>query len=54
MKGEQRAADLINPLNEENTEEAETQLEITNPVQSWHQNQQICRLQFQRVQQGWD
>lgn len=54
MKWDQRAADLINPVNEEKTEEAETQLEITNPVQSWHQNQQVSGLQFQRVRQGWN
>lgn len=38
MKWDQRAADLINPVNEEKTKEAETQLEITNTVQSWYQN----------------
>lgn len=31
MKWDQQAADLINPANEEKTEELETQLEITNP-----------------------
>ncbi len=30
MKWDQRAADLINPVNEEKTKEAETELEITN------------------------
>lgn len=38
MKWDQRAADLINPVNEEKTKEAETQLEIRNTVQSWYQN----------------
>lgn len=52
MKWDQQAADLINPVNEEKTEEAETQLEITNTVQSWHQNQQVSGLQFQKVRQG--
>lgn len=34
MKRDQRAADLINPVNEEKTKEAETQLEITNTTRS--------------------
>lgn len=53
MKWDQRAADLINPVNEEKTKEAETQLEITNTVQSCHQNQQVSGLQFENVRLRW-
>lgn len=52
MKWDQRAADLINPVNAKKTEEAETQLEITNTVQSCPQNQQVGGLRFQQVWQG--
>lgn len=52
MKWDQRAADLINPVNEEKTEEAEFQLGITITVQSWYKQQQVSGLQFQKVRQG--
>lgn len=48
MKWDQRAADLINPVNVENTGEAETQLEITNTVQCCHGEKQVSGLQFQK------